>query len=443
MAEIIIYFFKTVYIKNNLWSQLSNNNKVSYRNIENQDVHTYIIDGKTIIIINVKEAADSVKPIYIGGKLENSWIRTGDGDRRVTKDELAAFIRNSQPGYDTLIADGFTNDDLDLDSIISFKERVNKRFPKKHYIEMANDDFLIEIGACLKDKKTSEVKIKRGTLLFLGKVNSIKELFPHFHLDYFNRKGNNPRWTDRISDDEPGDYEINIFNFYSIVYEKIKLMLQEEFSLDDSQYRLPLSDFDETLRECLVNCLAHADYTQGYPSTKIDVYDGWFCFNNPGKMLISTKQFLLGGDSRPRNEIIMKLFRLLGASERQGFGGPLIYKTALQNDFRRPEIITDIEHTELRVWNMDLADSYPELNNDEKNILRFIVKNTTPVSVNTIRKSLNMTEYRVRQSIQVLVNKNLVRKIGNGSSTKYLVGIESVEFLTQLQMAIELIKKQI
>lgn len=192
-----------------------------------------------------------------------------------------------------------------------------------------------------------------------------------------------------------------------------------------------------------MNCLAHADYTQGYPSTKIDVYDGWFCFNNPGKMLISTKQFLLGGDSRPRNEIIMKLFRLLGASERQGFGGPLIYKTALQNDFRRPEIITDIEHTELRVWNMDLADSYPELNNDEKNILRFIVKNTTPVSVNTIRKSLNMTEYRVRQSIQVLVNKNLVRKIGNGSSTKYLVGIESVEFLTQLQMAIELIKKQI
>lgn len=212
-------------ILNNLWSQLSNNNKVSYRNIENQDVHTYIIDGKTIIIINVKEAADSVKPIYIGGKLENSWIRTGDGDRRVTKDELAAFIRNSQPGYDTLIADGFTIDDLDLDSIISFKERVNKRFPKKHYIEMANDDFLIEIGACLKDKKTSEVKIKRGTLLFLGKVNSIKELFPHFHLDYFNRKGNNPRWTDRISDDEPGDYEINIFNFYSIVYEKIKLML--------------------------------------------------------------------------------------------------------------------------------------------------------------------------------------------------------------------------
>ena len=54
---------------------------------------------------------------------------------------------------------------------------------------------------------------------------------------------------------------------------------------------MPLSDFDETLRECLVNALAHADYMQGYPSTKIEVFDGWFKFTNPGKMLVSARQF--------------------------------------------------------------------------------------------------------------------------------------------------------
>ena len=43
-------------------------------------------------------------------------------------------------------------------------------------------------------------------------------------------------------------------------------------------------------------------------------------------MLVSKEQFVIGGDSRTRNEVIMKLFRLLGASERQGFGGPLIFK---------------------------------------------------------------------------------------------------------------------
>ena len=174
-----------------LWDQLSNMNKVSYRNIDNQDVNTYIIDGKTIIIVYVKEAAESMKPVFIGGKLENSWIRTGDGDRRVNRDELSAFMRNAQPGQDNLPADNFTMEDLDLDSVITYKERVSKRFPKKKYIEMENSQFLTEIGACYKDRNTGVLKIRRGTLLFLGKCSSIKELFPHYHLDFFNRRGKN------------------------------------------------------------------------------------------------------------------------------------------------------------------------------------------------------------------------------------------------------------
>ncbi|NBH15527.1 AAA family ATPase [Lachnospiraceae bacterium] len=426
-----------------LWDQLSNTNKVSYRNIDNQDVNTYIIDGKTVIIVYVKEAAESMKPVYINGKLENSWIRTGDGDRKANRDELSAFIRNAQPGQDNLPADNFTIHDLDLDSVITYKERVSKRFPKKKYIEMEHLEFLTEIGACYKDRNTGQIKIRRGTLLFLGKCNSIKELFPHYHLDYFNHRGNNPRWSDRVSDDEPCDYEMNLYNFYNVVYEKIKILFQESFVLDSEQLRIPLSEFDETIREGLVNCLAHADYVQGYPSTKIDVYDGWFCFNNPGKMLVSPQQFFMGGDSRPRNEIIMKLFRLLGASERQGFGGPLIYKTAIKNEFRGPEIITDIEHTELKVWNIDLADSYSDLAIDEKNILRYIVKSASAQSVNMIKSALEMTEYRVRKAIELLEKRNLIRKVGNGPSTKYIVEIESIELLTQLQMAMETLKRQV
>ena len=34
----------------NLWDQLSNSTKVSYRNVNNQDVNTYNIEGKKVII---------------------------------------------------------------------------------------------------------------------------------------------------------------------------------------------------------------------------------------------------------------------------------------------------------------------------------------------------------------------------------------------------------
>ena len=46
----------------------------------------------------------------------------------------------------------------------------------------------------------------------------------------------------------------------------MRMLLKESFELDKGQLRMPLSDFDEVLRECLINCLAHADYVQAYPS---------------------------------------------------------------------------------------------------------------------------------------------------------------------------------
>ena len=72
---------------------------------------------------------------------------------------------------------------------------------------------MVEIGACTKDRITGKVQVKRGALLFFGVENSIKDMYPHFHVDYFNRRGNNPRWIDRVSDDEPGDYEIESLQF--------------------------------------------------------------------------------------------------------------------------------------------------------------------------------------------------------------------------------------
>ena len=426
-----------------LWDQLSNKNKVSFRSVDNEDVSEYKFDdGKTVILINVKEAPAGLKPVFIGDNIENTWIRTGDGDRKATREEIAAFMRNAKPGEDSLLLDNFDIDDLDYDSLLSFKEHVHKRYPRKKYLEMTNENFLDEIGAASLDRVSKKMKIKRGVLLFLGKVNRIKEIYPQYHVDYFNLRGNTTRWLDRITDDEPSEYQMNLFNFYKIVYGKLSALWNESFELDQDQVRMPTSDADETIRECLVNCLAHADYSLGYPSVKIEAYDGWFRFLNPGIMLVSPSQFVKGGDSRPRNEIIMKLFRLYGVSERQGFGGPLIYKTASSKDFRRPEIITDIERTELKVWNIDLVASYPDLEGDEKLILQYIVKKGPGKSIRELSKILSMSEYRVRKAMGSLENDhNLIETIGKGKATRHILKMESVEMLTHLQIAVEKFKQ--
>lgn len=156
--------------------------------------------------------------------------------------------------------------------------------------------------------------------------------------------------------------------------------------------------------------------------------------------MVSLQQFRTGGDSRPRNEIIMKMFRWLGASERQGYGGPLIYTTTASGGVHAPEVYTDIEKTDLRIWNIDFADSYPELEEESKNILRVILKSSIPISVSKIRERTGLTDYKVRKWLKILDKKGLVGKIGSGPATKYAVRETSDEKVTQLQIALDNLK---
>lgn len=426
-----------------LWNLLANPNKVSFRTINNEDVRVEKVKNKFIIIIYVHEAPLTRKPVYLDNRWENAYIRTGDGDRKITKNEYGIFTRNASTGIDAIVAEHFTMDDLDEESMEEFKKKVSKRYPKRHYDEMDLTSFFLQIGGFIKNRDTKELQIKRGTILFLGKYASIRELYPHFHLDYFNKRGNNPRWSDRIATDEPQDREMNIYNFYIIVYEKLKSLLQESFRMDENQLRLPIGDFDDSIREGLVNCLAHADYAQGFPTTKIEAYDGYFDFLNPGTMLIPKEQFIIGGDSRIRNEVVMTFFRLLGASERQGNGGPLIYQTATKTKSRIPELNSDFEKTELMIWNVDLVDAYPELNLEEKNILQLIVKSIEPISTTEIQYSLGITQYSTRKYLKNLENKNLIEKIGNNRSTKYKVKEGSTEMVTQIQVLLNFFKNNL
>lgn len=64
----------------NLWDMLSNPNKINFSSVDNEDIHVINIDGAEIMIVYVKEAPESMKPVYFNGKLENTFIRTGDGD---------------------------------------------------------------------------------------------------------------------------------------------------------------------------------------------------------------------------------------------------------------------------------------------------------------------------------------------------------------------------
>lgn len=137
-------------------SILANRDKVSLNIINNDDIRTSIIEGKTIIIIHIKEAAITDKPIYLNNSITQTYIRLHSQDHIADKQQLSAILRNQSSQLDYELLSSYDLSDLDIDSINSYKSMLSKRYPTLNYSEMDNQNFLESIGVYRKNRDTND-----------------------------------------------------------------------------------------------------------------------------------------------------------------------------------------------------------------------------------------------------------------------------------------------
>lgn len=325
---------------------------------------------------------------------------------------------------------------MDLLSIDKYKQYLYDRNHDEKILNMNVDDFLIYIGASHLDYSDNKYYLTEGGLLFFGKINSIMSRFPHFHLDYFDRRGNNPRWIDRVASDDLGFQNLNLMNYFFLIIEKLRATIEEPFELEDNLIRKSSEKLLTTLREAVINMIIHADYYINSSSIFVNVYDTYYEFNNPGMMLISKKEFIRGGKSCPRNIVLTTLFRRLGLSERAGTGEPEIFDFAIKNKFKIPQIETNLKETNIKIWKIDevSASMHPELREEAKKIFEYMRDNDKVVcSAKELKMNLDIGKYAFDKSIQQLISLKLVKKEGKGRSTVYVRTISSLEIYIRLQ----------
>lgn len=224
-----------------------------------------------------------------------------------------------------------------------------------------------------------------------------------------------------MSSDVPNLVEMNLFNFYNIVLSKILVQLPSPFNLNSNLERNERSELDEVIREALVNALAHADYESNQLTIKIQLFSDKIKLENPGSILIGIEPFILGGDSYPRNEIIMKLFRMMGVSERQGFGGYKIFDFAKKNSYKKPCIEQSICKTSITIY-FD-SNYYLNLLNDVDflNVYNCIKDFKIPIARREIQAEIEIGEKRLREILNSFMDAGAITKIGAGPTTKYKV----------------------
>lgn len=411
--------------------EFTNFNNISMDNIEKNEY-----EGLEYLKIFIPEVSSENKPVHVRNNINNSYIRRNDSDHKMNHDEIRRYLRDANPKSDAELLNNYTIEDLDIKAVRRYKNLIQERNTEMDVLSMDNWEFLKHYGAVGKDRKDNKYKLKKGALLFFGKENSILEIFPNFHLDYRNKTHytEDKRWLDRVSSGEVTTEEINLFNFYNIVLDKLVNTVLEGFVLNETTKvrKDTKMDVEVSLREALANLLIHSDYEDN-SSIIVEAYKNNYIFTNPGEMLVTKEEFARGGESKPRNLTIVTLFRKAGFSERAGSGGMKIFRVAKENKLRMPEIESSEGKTKLKIWKIDLVDSYDDLKEEEKVILRFIVKENRKVKMKEIQALEGFTEYIAKTNVNNLISKAIVMKFGEGRSTRYGLKPNSSEMIANIE----------
>ena len=136
--------------------------------------------------IEVPQADYRYKPVYINeNPMKGSYKRNHEGDYHCTGEEVKAMLRDaSDYGMDGGILDGFTMDDIDLNTLRSYRIEYERHNPDHVWNGKDDKEFLRNLGAYALDRSTKREGLTTAGLLMFGKGLAIRERFDNIRMDY-------------------------------------------------------------------------------------------------------------------------------------------------------------------------------------------------------------------------------------------------------------------
>ncbi len=410
-----------------------NSDKVSSNILVDSDVGTCVIKDEIIIWIHIPPASYRQRPVYINGNpMKGSYKRNHEGDYHCTEEEVKAMLRDaSDSGNDGGLLIGYTMDDIDINSLRSYRIEFEHRNPEHVWNGDDDQTFLKNMGGYAIDRSTEKEWLTTAGLLMFGKGIAVRERFDNVRMDYIDESNLLPgsRWSDRLTYD--GMWENNLYNFIRQVMPRLVSNLKRPFRLD-GMIRIDDTPVHKAIREAVVNMIIHSDYLiTGV--LKILKMDNGFTFSNPGNLKLPVSTIYEGGHSVARNPRIQTMFRMIGYGDNIGSGFPTILSAWGEENWRKPDLSTneELHQVELKLWMISLMPQectdhlqnligveYTNLSSNEQIILGTAYLEGT-VTNSRLQSMLDLHSTEVGHILSGLVDKKMLIADKKGRWTSY------------------------
>ncbi|WP_020063381.1 RNA-binding domain-containing protein [Bacillus sp. 123MFChir2] len=416
------------------WDGINNVQRISENILTNRNVQLVTLNGKQVVYIYVPRASRNQRPIYIGhNPMVGTYRRNYEGDYKCPPDEVKRMLADQQDSQDYRVLLNFGINDLNLESVKSYRRRFASLKPDHPWNDLELNDFLYRIGAWGRNRETNQDGLTLAGLVMFGEERSIVDLLPQYFLEYreITSEITGQRWNDRITSAD-GTWSGNIYDFYFKVIHRLTSDLNIPFQLNEGLFRTDDTRVHAALREALVNTLAHADY-YGDRGIVIEKEKTFFRFSNPGTLRISIEQARQGGISDPRNANVFKMFMQLGLGERAGSGIENIHLAWKEQHWKHPDLVEEYQperiiltlttqsllpNESIQFLQTVLKSVYDELTNDE--VLALVTAHQEEKVTNQrLQTLMDKHSPDINKVLSGLVEKQLLQTSGQGRGTKY------------------------
>ena len=328
------------------WDTVNDPSKISGVVLFEENVYTQLVDGKSVVVIEVPQAQRTEKPIYINNSLNNgTYIRKGEGDFVCNKEKLLSMVRDaSVDSLDLKVLNDLDESAFDSATIHAYRNILNSIKPNHVWRPLDDPAFLVRIGAAAFGKDGRVHPTAAGLLMF-GEEYQIRQEFPRYFLDYQEHLIPEVSYSDRIIS-YSGDWSGNVFDFFTIVMNRLSKFIPNPFILKGAMRdEKPLY---RAVREALLNCLVNADF-YGRGGLVVSCDGEAVFFRNPGKFRLDLDVARDGGLSDPRNAGLLRFFTFIGFAENMGSGIQRIYSMWGKAKLPQPiyEVSDDPEYVKL------------------------------------------------------------------------------------------------
>ncbi len=378
------------------------------------------LNGKTVIVVTVSRSED--RPHLVRGR---AYKRVGAADVQMSRTEYERLLRD-RPGaeYDGQVIAQATEDDIAWDKVeryLALRERVTGRrvtIPPQQVLQAR--DCLVEADGTLCPTIAGLLLFGVDPQAFLSRsyitvVRFRGQNSAHGYYDRRDLEGTLPEMVDAAE----------AYLWEHIQHGGRVRGLRRE---DLHEYPRP------ALRECLVNAVAHRDYSIRGSRIIVSMFEGRIEFNSPGPLPWPVTVENILEQQYSRNPRIVRVLFEMGYIEEIGMGLDNVYRWLAEAGQPKPALRDTGGSFIITLYGLDMERALAEERAKVMDLARLGLNERQQGAIVYLREQERITNREYRSLFEVsydtayrdlrdLLEKGLVKRQGKGRATYYVLSV--------------------